>query len=403
MQILLPAVIHRIPWRWVWVEVVEPRVQHSINKPFTLLTLKLKTAIVSSIHAFHSFFDDANIKIGHEVGKALWRDESSRSAFERVYSLIHIEVSENHFLFRNIFLFNCFAFLVGAILPLLYRATFSFRTKAFISFSNQQEETAEAIEKCLSQANIRPIRIPYVENSSHQTIVADVLEGIAKCNLLICIPSNAGSFVDSEVLAASASRKPIIFVISDCFGSLPNTADKRYPVFSLERLRENRFKPLVVFTSYLTNDLTSTARMCFRSALDPLLHAGTKYSVRGISWILAFAFLQSYIAVRRGASRIASRDINIGPYITEAATIQFLSLGIAASFSLVTCLYLLAFLRKLLIQFRSCRRASLRVKSGIFHRSDWTKAMPDLGEGEKVYYCLLDESPKAHHELIDRS
>lgn len=396
------AGIERLPWgkglQFVYRRV-EPLVQHSIYKPLALLKLKLQVAILYLIHTIDSNYDDAGIMLARQVGRLFWRDVVSRGTFERVYSLLRIEISANYTLLRNIFLFNCFALLAGLILPLLYRAAFRSRTKAFISFSHQQEEAAEAIEKCLTHANMRPIRIPYVANTSHQTIVASVLEGIAKCNLLICIPSNSGSFVDSEVLAASASLKPIVFVISDCSGSLPNTADKRYPVFSLERLRESKFEPLAVFTSYLTNDLRSTARMCFRSALDPLLHAGSKHSVRVISWILVFAFLQSYIAVREGASRIVSHHVDIGPYIAEATTIQFLCLGFVASLSLTTSLYLLAFSRKLLIQYQSCRRARLRTKSGVFHRSDWISAMPDLGEGETVYYCLLDESPKAHHEL----
>jgi hypothetical protein len=40
--------------------------------------------------------------------------------------------------------------------------------------------------------------------------------------------------VEHEVLAAAAAEKPIAFLISESSGTLPNTADKRYPVFRLE-------------------------------------------------------------------------------------------------------------------------------------------------------------------------
>jgi hypothetical protein len=112
-------------------------------------------------------------------------------------------------------------FLTGAMLPLLLRAALKSSIKVFISFSHECEDAAELIEKRLSKTSIIPIRVPYVEGSSHQVIIDNVLSGIAKCDLLVCVPSNSGSFVDHEVFAASAAKKPIIFIVSEYSGSLP--------------------------------------------------------------------------------------------------------------------------------------------------------------------------------------
>lgn len=364
------------------------------------LNLTIKAGFLPVLHKLDFFIDWVSTKIVNAIVQDLvWRDPQSRPAFMRVVYLLRTEVSGNYVLYRNIFLLSLATLLAGAILPILFRAIFRRKTKVFISFAHQKEQVAKEIEQKLARTTIIPSRIPYVKDSSHQDIVGRVEEGIKDCNLLICIPSMAGSFVDSEVLAASVSRKPIVFVISDSSGSLPDTADKRYPVFSLEKLTDAMFKPLIIFCGYLTCDLASTKRICWRSARDPGLFFGSKFGFRVILGLFVFAFYHSLLVVHQGALKIANVSSQYKPYLNEANLVHLLGLSVAGSISMIFCLYTLAFLRKLITQFISARRARLRAKAGIFHKSDWKSVMPDMGEGQEVYACLMDEAPKAHHEL----
>jgi hypothetical protein len=361
--------------------------------------IALKAGLVWTLHAFDSFYNSWFDNFAWHIAKLLLRNENSQLAFMRMYFLLRTEIAENFRLYRNIMLLSLLSVLAGVSIPLVYRAIFRRKARAFISFAHQQEQVAEDIETRISKLNLKPIRIPYVKDSTHQDIIGHVLEGIASCNLLICVPSLAGSFVDSEVLAASASRKPIIFVISDCSGTLPNTADKRYPVFSLEKLMGARYRPLAVFAGYLAGDFASLSRICTRSAFDPVLQIGSSWSVMVIFYVLGFAFFQSYLATSRGVRNIVSQSLQYNSYISDVALIHLLFLSVMASFGIICLLYALVFYRKLVTQIVSSRHARLMAKSGIFRRSDWMPVMPDLGEGKEVYACLVDEAPRAHHEL----
>jgi hypothetical protein len=135
--------------------------------------------------------------------------------------------------------------------PMLYKWLSRRNLKVFISFNRIREGIAQSLQRDLEQGGARVIRLPFQESAGHQDIVVKAIEGIRNCDSFVCLPGIDNSFVESEVFAAGVNYKPVVFLISESSGSLPNTADKRYPVFRLETTILNQFKPLIDFISYV--------------------------------------------------------------------------------------------------------------------------------------------------------
>lgn len=162
-----------------------------------------------------------------------------------------------------VFLF-CVVLLITFILsPLFYKALSRRRLRIFISFNRAREDIAEDLQKRLDSAGARVFRIPFREGATHQNIVMQATEGIKECDSFVCLPGYTQSYVEHEVLAATTAEKPVAFLISDT-GTLPNTADKRYPIFRLEPIIREQFKPLISFLSYVGADFNSTYKLCQR-------------------------------------------------------------------------------------------------------------------------------------------
>jgi hypothetical protein len=124
---------------------------------------------------------------------------------------------------------------------------------------------SETLQKQLADAGARAFRVPFQESATHQDIVSRATNGIRACDSFVCLPGQTQSYVDHEVLAATISEKPVVFLISEQSGTLPNTADKRYPVFRLESTVTWQFEPLIEFLNYVSADFRSTWKLCMPS------------------------------------------------------------------------------------------------------------------------------------------
>ena len=390
----LGGALRRLPWKTIYLFAKKTLVPY-----LALLKVRLLAALAGSIHQLDKYLDELTHVFVREVGKRLFRNENTLVALERTVRLMGAELSASRILIFKLMIGAICVFLVGVMLPLLMRAMFKMSVRVFISFSHECEEVAQIIEKTLSATSIKPIRVPYVEGSTHQVIIDNVLTGIAKCDLLVCIPANSGSFVDGEVFAASASKKPIIFIVSEFSGSLPDTADKRYPVFSIERLRNARFKPLSFLIGYLAYDFHSALLLCLGSAVGPITNVSSRFAVRTLICAFSIAVMISFGIVKEATNSISPATLALGNNILEAAVIHFIVLGAFSALTFVVCIYVIAFVRRLFIQSLSSRRIRLRTGSGVFNRVDWIKIMDDFGNNNHVFDCLMDKAIKAHHEL----
>ena len=154
--------------------------------------------------------------------------------------------------------------LIGAVLATHLAFTFVWRRRGnvFISFQHEREGTANAIAAAMGRAGLCPKKLPFVENPDHDVLLDEVRSAIRNCDVCVCIPGNRPSFVESEVAMAFGLEKPLLFVVAEPDKpSLPNTAKKGYPLFSLDALQMEAFRTLTTFCSYLAADWRSTARL----------------------------------------------------------------------------------------------------------------------------------------------
>jgi hypothetical protein len=97
----------------------------------------------------------------------------------------------------------------------------------------------------MANSGIAPVRLPFVQNTDHDTLLDKVKQAIRDCDVFVCLPGKTPSFVESEVLMAFGLEKPLLFVLAEKdTPRLPNTAKKGYPMFALERLETERFRTL---------------------------------------------------------------------------------------------------------------------------------------------------------------
>jgi hypothetical protein len=153
------------------------------------------------------------------------------------------------------------AFLIGAVgaVHLLISLIRKRRTRVFISFQHEREPIADMLANEMTKCSIRAEKLLFKENQDSDTLLRQVTQQIRDCDICVCVPGNRPSFVESEVLAASVARKPVVFVLIEAEAPhLPNTAMKGYPVFALERLQRKGFRILASFCSYLAADWRST-------------------------------------------------------------------------------------------------------------------------------------------------
>ena len=151
------------------------------------------------------------------------------------------------------------------IVPLLHRAAFRRRLRIFVSFSRLRNDVAEQLHVFLEKCRFRVSRVPFDENAEHQTTLQTIIALLRQSELVVCLPGPTYSFVEHEIMAANAIGHPVVFLVSRDDGTIPNTADKRYPMFQIETLAGNGFHPIETFLSFIGGDLRSMQNICAES------------------------------------------------------------------------------------------------------------------------------------------
>lgn len=282
--------------------------------------------------------------------------------------------------------------------PLVLAALRCPRARVFVSFQHDREAEAQALQHALAAAGLAVIRLPFAHGAGHQQIVGGVTQGLQQAHLLVCVPGVRGSFADSEVLAATVARKLVSFVVSEISGRLPDTADKRYPVFRLERLAALGYRPLAQFLAHAAGDLRSTVQLVAQTLRHPRLAASLR---RVLAWGAACAAAVTLLGAARTAAALAAQGPALAGFEHEARLSMALSLALLALLALAAAaaaLYAGLAAWGLHGRLRLRRRLRLAGVQGEFRRDEWRGAMPGLEPGGAAYEALFDSAPIAHHE-----
>lgn len=305
------------------------------------------------------------------------------------------------------------ATLVGAaVLPPLAAGLWRPRVRVFVSFHRSREADAQSLQAAMAAAGIEVLRMPFQPGASHQEVVATPIDGILRSHLVVCLPGPHSSFVDHEVYAATAADKPIAFVVDSDGGRLPDSADKRYPVFRLEALREAGHAPLVQFLRHVAGDARSTLAVVAEALRHPAMNVSLVWLLMllglGAALVLGLALWPLWTAPAPTLHRLTVHGVTVAvaaPNATANATATA-TVAAAVLLALLVGLALLALayaglvLARLAAQFRARRRMRRASSAAMFRRADWAGLLPGLAPGEPIYEALFDSAPLAHHEAM---
>ena len=187
-----------------------------------------------------------------------------------------------------------FIFAATTLVPLilLFRTRFR-KPVVFISFKHIHEEKAIDLETRLKAENFEVERLAFSPNYSHDEVVNQVLIKLQKADVVVTIPdAKNASFVDSELLAASVLKIPIVLIQYQKQQAQPGTLLLGYPVFNYQCVQEKQFLPLFRFLRFATRssrDYLNQVIRIFRQMFDPITLLGFGIVV-AISLLIKFGF-----------------------------------------------------------------------------------------------------------------
>jgi hypothetical protein len=298
----------------------------------------------------------------------------------------------------SITFWSCFVVAVLFLgLPLLYKAIFRRNLRIFVSFSRLRNDVAEQLQAFLEKHRFRVSRLPFNENAEHQTTIQTIVEFLRTSELVVCVPGPSNSFVEHEILAANTIFRPVILLISEKDGTIPDTTDKRYPAFRMEDLVEQGFRPLEAFISFIGGDLRSMWNICAQA----LRQGSIRQISRAIGLAIAIAIVGLWIlcfaAVQLTPAASVARATNPAEAYIASGT-HFALLAFCASITALCLIYCLRVLQSQIKQLFAQRRAQLKVMAAEFRRDDWVDLMAELSSGKIIYNAMFDTSPFTHRE-----
>lgn len=156
--------------------------------------------------------------------------------------------------------FSAAVIMIVWIILIFQTATGRWRSiRIFLSYQHEHSDLVKALGNTLKSRWISPDFIPYIP-ADHDKTIGSVQQLLKSADLIIVLPGLEKSFVDAEILAASALAKPIIFLKVNSGQKTPDTSYKGYPVFDLSKLEEFQFRPLQRFILYVSRSSRDITR-----------------------------------------------------------------------------------------------------------------------------------------------
>lgn len=287
-----------------------------------------------------------------------------------------------------------------ACLPLLWRGLRRRRPSVFVSYQHEREDAAVALAQALERESFQVRRLPFDPEADHQQVVGEMQRLQRGADALVCLPGQAQSAVDAEVYAAAVLRQPVVFLVAARGGSLPNAADKRYPVMDLKIVKEQGWATVAELLHHLTQSFRS-ARTLYARALS---HSWLLMGLAPVLAVLLLVLLALMVAAvvhglaltqgqDGGATLLRVQSVLIGSVVVTAVALVVLAFAVAT----------LLVSWQLILLFRAARRASLHTGEAEFRREDWLGLVPGLQAGQPLYRALMAQAPLAHHERAARA
>lgn len=285
-------------------------------------------------------------------------------------------------------------------IPLGWRALVARRRRVFVSFQNAWEGQAAELSSVLDGGGFQVLRLPYQADATHQGIVKAVGDLLRQADALVCLPGKEASFVDAEVAAATVAGKPLLFLVAPG-GTLPNTADKRYPSFNQVRASLEGYAPIAEFLHFVTQDLQSARLIYRRSWTHPAIGMTLWHAFLLLLFVSLGVFLASVVHGYAATSTL-SQAADPDPEFLRWKAVLAMSVALLAGALVIlpVSAWLACVAAALWRQLQTARRAALRARTAEFDRSDWVGVVPGMTPGEALYESMEAVAPRAHHEVL---
>ena len=368
------------------------------------LVLKLAAAAVFVAEAVGHWFstggDDLLLGGSRWLLSHLADNPEAQRALVQTYATVSRGVQPYRALSLGLITASVAVLLAAVLVPPLLARVWRPRVRVFVSFHRSRERDAQTLQLAMEAAGITVLRMPYSADATHQEVVGTPIEGIRACHLFVGLPGPRASFVDHEVYAATALEKPMAFVVSERAGRLPDSADKRYPVFRLEALRAQGHAQMVQFLRHVASDFRSTVLVVRDALRHPAVSVPMVWLVMvGVLAVLGlFGF--SLAQVWAGGHEVLTRlPASQAPQARLAVVAGGLMLFLLSMLALAAASYAVLVLMRLAAQFRARRRMQRASAAAACRREDWAGLLPGRNPGEPRYEALFDTAPAAHHEV----
>jgi hypothetical protein len=121
----------------------------------------------------------------------------------------------------------------------------------FLSYHHSNYAQVLVLATKIQKSGFNALFVEFTTTPQHDALLDEIYDKIGISDFFICLPGLEPSFVESEVSAAVARKKPIFIILSQVNRGAPNTLQKSYPTLVLEKLELQEFSSILLFLKYL--------------------------------------------------------------------------------------------------------------------------------------------------------
>lgn len=182
--------------------------------------------------------------------------------------------------------------------------------KVFISYKNTEDDSktdttniALDIKKVLEQNGFTVHFFKYSKTMRHDVINNEIQNMLRRSDAMVVIPDPyQPSYVDTEIQCAAYAEKPVFLIKHIKDQKLPNTANSGHTVLLLDKLKKEKYQPLIYLLQYVHKNwhtrlfIPGKPFEYFFDAVTSIIEGIQKFGL-ALAGLIAAIFLLVYFSV----------------------------------------------------------------------------------------------------------
>jgi hypothetical protein len=238
--------------------------------------------------------------------------------------------------------------------------------------------------------------VPFKPKADRDEIIDEVEDRIRQCDVVVCLPGDEPSWVESEVASAGAQRKPLILVLPRENNGAPDSASRQYPALILELLAARDYAPLVDFIGYVHGNARWTWRL-IRMETNP----GRWILVLIVPMILflGFSLVSALVlSLLQLSSSSCLLDFACHAFVRGYLVGQMAYAYLVLALVLLLVLVIAGPLRALLNRLKAARVVRREIRTGQYSYTHLKELFEQTDELKPLLGVFWRVAPRAHHE-----